>query len=113
MLFLFKVILSGCIIALASKLASKDSVLAGFLVALPLVSMLSILFTYGESHDMNKVNQFAISILVAIPLSLTFFAPFLLNKWFKMGFLSTYVLGLIFLTAAYLAHKAFLKWFLN
>jgi hypothetical protein len=109
MFFLFKVILSGCIIALASKLASKDSVLAGFLVALPLVSMLSILFAYGENHDMNKVNQFAGSILLAVPLSLTFFIPFLLNRWLKMSFFGTYVLGLVCLTVAYLAHRLIFK----
>ncbi|MFA7255154.1 MAG: hypothetical protein WC133_03540 [Candidatus Omnitrophota bacterium] len=113
MFFLFKIILSGCIIALASRLASKDSALAGFLVALPLVSMLSILFAYWETHDMGKVNQFAGSILLAVPLSLTFFVPFLLNRWLKMNFFSTYILGLACLTIAYVAHRFIFKGFSN
>ena len=109
MFFLFKIILSGFIIALASKLASKDSALAGFLVALPLVSMLSILFVYWETHDAGKINQFAVSILLGVPLSLTFFVPFVLNKWLKMGFVPTYILGLTCLAIAYATHRFILR----
>lgn len=109
MFFLFKVILSGCVIAFASKLANKDSALAGFLVALPLVSMLSIIFAYGESHDMGKINQFAGSILIGVPLSLTFFVPFVLNRWLKMNFLTTYILGVTLLAIAYALHRLILR----
>jgi len=75
MFFIFKIIFSGLLIALASWLAGKKPVLAGFIIALPLMSMLSIVFTYAEYRDMAKVNQFATSILVAVPLSLAFFIP--------------------------------------
>ena len=111
--FLLKIFLSGCIIALASWLARRDFALAGFLVALPLVSMLSILFAYWETHDMEKINKFAVSILLGVPLSLTFFIPFVLNKWLKMNFETTYIAGVICLMAAYGAHRLILRAILN
>jgi len=109
MWFLTKFILAGLIIAFASWLADRKPVLAGFIVALPLISMLAIVFSYLEFKDMNKINQFAVSILAAVPLSLFFFVPFLLNKWLKMSFPLTYALAMVFLILAYFAHSAIFK----
>ncbi len=107
--FILKTILSGIIIAFASWLAGKRPVLAGFIIALPLMSILSILFSYLEYRDMEKINQFAVSILIGVPLSLTFFIPFILNKWLKMGFLPTYLSALGLLTLAYFLHQMIFK----
>ncbi|PIW64551.1 MAG: hypothetical protein COW12_05765 [Candidatus Omnitrophica bacterium CG12_big_fil_rev_8_21_14_0_65_45_16] len=107
--FVIKTLISGMIIAGASWLAGRKPVLAGFIIALPLMSMLSILFSYAEFRDMNKLNEFATSILIAVPLSLTFFVPFLLNKWLKMGFSLTYALAVVFLGAAYFIHSLIFK----
>lgn len=98
-------LLSGAIIAFASWFAGRRPMLAGFIVALPMVSMLSILFSYAEYRDMDKINQFAVSILVTIPLSLTFFLPFVLNRWIKLGFAWTYLLALACVAAAYGLHR--------
>ena len=105
MLFAIKTIMSGIVIAFASWLAGKKPVLAGFIVALPLVSILSIVWSYLEYRDMDKINQFAISILVAVPLSLFFFVPFVLNKWLKMNFPLTLALGMGCLALAYFLHS--------
>ncbi len=104
MWFLIKIIFSGIIIAFAGWLAGRNPVLAGFIIALPLMSMLSILFSYWEYRDMAKINQFATSILVAVPLSLFFFIPFLLNKWLKMGFAMTYGFAIACVGIAYMIH---------
>lgn len=112
MLFLIKILISGAIIAYASWLAGRNSVLAGFIVALPLVSILSIVLSYLEYRDMEKINQFAVSILVAVPLSLAFFIPFVLNRWLKMNFPLTFALAIGGLALAYFIHTAFFKvWF--
>ncbi|MBI4372746.1 MAG: hypothetical protein HY585_03350, partial [Candidatus Omnitrophica bacterium] len=74
--FGFKILLSAVVIAFTSWLAGRKPALAGFIIALPLVSMLSILFSYWQYRDMEKINQFANSILIAVPLSLCFFVPF-------------------------------------
>lgn len=109
MFFTFKIILSGLIIAYASWLSGRKPVLAGFLIAMPMMSMLSILFSYIEYRDITKVNQFAISILTAVPLSLTFFLPFLINKWIKMNFTVTYLAGLSCVLIAFWIHHFLFK----
>ena len=107
--FLFKILISGLIIALASWLAGKNPVLAGFIIALPMMSMLSILFSYAQYKDMAKINEFAVSIITAVPLSLVFFVPFILNKWLKLPFAATYVSAVGLLAAAYWLHSAFFR----
>lgn len=107
--FIAKVVLSSVILVGASWLAGKTPVLAGFIIALPLMSMLAILFSYFQYRDMAKINEFSISILVAVPLSLTFFIPFILNKWFKMGFALSYGLAIGCLAVAYCLHSFIFK----
>ena len=109
MVFALKVFISAMMIAFTSWLAGRKPVLAGFIIALPLTSVLAILFAYYEYRDMQRINQFASSILVAVPLSLVFFIPFLLNKWMKLNFVPTFVLALVFLLAAYLFASMVLK----
>ena len=109
MWMVIKTVLSGFIIAFASSLAGKKPVLAGFIIALPLMSMLSIFFSYWQYRDMEKINEFALSILVAVPLSLSFFIPFLLNRWLHLNFALTYALGISCLGLAYGLHSLFLK----
>lgn len=109
--FITKIILSGIIIAFASSLAGKRPLLAGFIVALPLMSILSLLFSYIEFKDMAKASTFAVSILTAVPLSLLFFLPFVLNRWLKFGFFTTYFIGLGCVAVGYLAHSIITKRF--
>lgn len=109
MFFAFKILLSGFIIAFTSWLAGRKPALAGFIIALPLMSMLSIPFAYFQYRDMQKINEFAVSIIVAVPLSLLFFVPFVLNKWLKLNFAATYFSAVAFLAAGYLIHSFVFK----
>ncbi len=107
--FIAKILISGVIIAYTSWLAGRSPVFAGFIVAIPFVSLLSILFSYLEYRDMEKVNRFAVSILVAIPLTLSFFLPFFLNKWLKMSFPVTFAAAMGLLALAYWLQSQFMK----
>lgn len=107
--FVFKTIFSGLVIAFGSWLAGRKPVLAGFIIALPMMSMLSILFSYMQYRDMDKINQFASSIIVAVPLSLTFFIPFILNRWIKMNFAVTYLSAIAILAFSYFLHHWIFK----
>ncbi len=109
MTFIIKILISALLIAFTSWLAGAKPGLSGFLVALPLTSVLSILMSYAEFRDMEKINEFATSILLSVPLSLVFFIPFILNRWFKMNFPLTFCLGIALLAVAYLIHTAILK----
>lgn len=105
MLFVLKIFAAAILIAFASHLAGKNPSLAGFIIALPLTSMIAILFAYSEHRDMNRISDFAVSILVSVPLSLVFFLPFLLTKWAKLSFPVTFLLGMIALGGAYFVQQ--------
>lgn len=105
LIFFLKVIFASLVISFASWLSFKKPTIAGFIVALPLVSIITILFSYLEYKDFEKTITFSKNILIAIPLSLTFFAPFLFAKIVGLNFWSTYFLGIIILFLAYLIHK--------
>ena len=109
MVFALKIFVSAALIAFTSWLAGRKPILAGFIIALPLTSILAILFAYYEHRDMQKIDDFASSILVAVPLSLVFFVPFLLNRWMKLGFIPTFLMALAFLVLAYFFASMVLK----
>ena len=109
MFFIFKIILSGVTIAYASHLSDRNPALAGFIIALPIMSILSLAFSYYEFRDMDKVNTFAVSILAGVPLSLVFFLPFFLNRWLKMNFFLTYTSAFALLYAAFFLHSQIFK----
>ena len=112
--FALKVLFSGLIIAFASWLSVKKPILAGFIIALPLMSLISIFFSYLEHKDMEKTITFSKSILVGVPASLTFFIPFFfLLKSLGLSFFTTYLIGIIFLICGFFTHKFVMNHFVK
>ena len=111
LIFILKIIVSGIIISFASWLSLKKPILSGFIIALPLISIITLLFSYLEHKDKEKTFLFAKSILVGIPASLLFFVPFFFAKSFNIGFWATYSLGIGFLVIGYFIHKYFTQFF--
>ena len=105
LLFLVKVIFSAIILSFASWLSFKKPILAGFIVSLPLVSLITILFSYAEFKDIDKTVSFAKSIFVGVPISLLFFLPFLFSKQLNLSFSQAYLSGIIILIVGYFIHK--------
>lgn len=101
----FKVLVSAGLIAFASWLSGKRPELAGFIVALPLVTLLVLPFSYMEHQNPETSVRFAQSIFAAIPLTLFFFVPFLLAARLQLGFWWLYGAGLLLLIAAWSLHK--------
>ena len=101
----FKVVVSAVIIAFASWLAGKKPELAGFITALPIVTLLVLPFSHWQYNDPENSVRFAQSIFTAIPLTLFFFVPFLLATRLGFGFWGLYSAGIVLLICAYLAHR--------
>ena len=99
-----KILISACVISFASWLSHKKPELAGFIIALPLGTLLVLLFSYAEYQDSAASVKFAKSILAAIPMSLLFFIPFLFADKIPVGFWGLYILGVAFLVIGYCAH---------
>lgn len=104
-----KIAISACVIAFASWLSNKKPDLAGFIIALPLSTMLVLAFSYGQFHDPAASVRFAKSIFIAIPLSLLFFVPFLLADKLNIGFWGIYAAGVALVIAGYFIHGFILR----
>jgi hypothetical protein len=99
-----KVFIAATIISFSSWLAGRQPRLAGFILALPLSTLLALAFTQTEFNDAVKSVQFAKSIFLAVPLSLLFFVPFFLADKLKWPFWGLYGTGILLLAAGYFLH---------
>ena len=105
MIFLAKVLLAALVIAFASWLSGKKPELSGFIIALPIASIIAIAFSYLEHKNTENTVIFAKSILVGVPVSYLFFLPFFLAKNLSMNFWLVYGLGILLLIMGYFVHK--------
>ena len=109
MLMAVKFVVAGFVVAFASWLSAKKPELAGFITALPLVSIMAIAFSYGQHHDLAATSQYARSIIIAVPVSWLFFLPFFFTEKLNYGFWTAWVIGLALLVVGYFIHQAILK----
>ncbi len=101
-----KLIIISCVIAFSSWLAGKKPELAGFIIAMPISSMIALAISYFNYKDSSTSITFAKSILIAVPVSWLFFIPFFLAERFGFGFWIAYIIGLLLLAVGYFIHKS-------
>jgi len=106
MLAVLKILIAASVIALASWFSGKKPELAGFIIALPLASILALLFSYAEHQDTSATITFAKSIMVGVPVSYLFFVPFFLAERWQLSFWSCFASGLLLLVVGYFLHQA-------
>lgn len=109
-LALIKIFVAAAVISFASWFSGKKPEAAGFIVALPITTLLVLAFSQAEWGDSANTIRFAKSILVGIPFSLLFFIPFLLAEKLQLGFWLCYSLGLLLLVGGYFAHRAIMAY---
>ena len=105
MIFALKVLLAALVIAFASWLSGKKPELSGFIIALPIASIIAIAFSFLEHKNSENTIIFAKSILIGVPVSYLFFLPFFFAKNLNMNFWLIYLIGLILLVIGYFIHK--------
>lgn len=105
MLAVIKIALAAGIISFSSWLAGKKPELAGFIIALPLTTLLALAFSYGEYKDNAASVAFARSIFVGVPVSLLFFVPFLFAERLQLNFWQCYAIGIVLLAGGYFIHR--------
>lgn len=108
-LFLTKVVVSALVIVAASEVAKRDSFWGAAIVVLPLVSILAMSWLYVDTRDNALVTKFAQDVLLLVPVSLVFFAPFLLETKTRLGFASNMLIGLVLLAVAVWGARRFLS----
>ena len=82
---IIKILVSSGIIFLVSEIAKKNTFFAGLIASIPLVSILSMLWLYFETEDIEKIKNLSNSILWMVIPSLTLFLslPVLINIGFN------------------------------
>lgn len=109
MTFVLNVAVSAMVIAFASWLSGRLPAAAGFLVAMPLATLLVLPLSYRQHGDVAAAVLMARSIFLAIPVTLTFFVPFLLQERLGLGFWQAYLLGCAALPLGWLAHRVVVR----
>jgi hypothetical protein len=109
-IFILKTIAAALIISFCSWLSNRRPDLAGFIVALPLTTLIVLLFSFAEYRDSEKTVEFAKSVFVGVPLTLVFFVPFLMAKKFDLHFGVCYSLGIVLLVSGYFMHGWLMKY---
>ena len=82
---IIKLILSSGIVVLVSEIAKKSTFFGGLIASIPLISVLSMLWLYIDTKDIEKIKNLSNSILWMIIPSLTLFLslPILINIGFN------------------------------
>ena len=105
MTFVLNVMISALVISFASWLSGRLPTVAGFLVAMPVATLLVLPLSYLQHGDADNTVLLARSIFVAIPVTLGFFVPFLLSERLALSFWQAYALGCAALPLGFLVHR--------
>ena len=94
-LFVIKAIVSGLLVATISLIAKRYAGWGGLVASLPLVSLLSMLWLYGETRDTEKVAALATGafwfFLPSIPMFLVI--PTMLRSGYGFGLTMAAAIG--------------------
>ena len=104
-----KVGIAAVVITFSSWLAGKKPELAGFIIALPIASLIALVFSYMEHKDGGASITFAKSILIGVPASWLFFVPFFFADKYSLSFPICYVIGLGLLVIGFFIHQYVMK----
>lgn len=101
MYFLTKTIITALIIAAASELSKRYSLVSALLLSLPLTSILGFIWIYAESKDPAKIIEMSYSVFWLVIPSLLFFLalPLLLKHGVK--FVPAMLLSCLLLAGVY------------
>ena len=107
MLIVLNTLVSAVVIGVAAWLSRRYPVTAGFVIALPLATLLVLPLAYLQHRDAGSAFQMARSILVALPITVLFFIPFLMRD--RFSFWGAYALGCALLPVGYFVHRAIMR----
>ena len=103
------VAVSALVIGFAAWLSRGFPAAAGFVVALPLATLLILPLAQRQYGDTVSVMLLAKSIFVAIPVNLSFFVPFLLADRLALSFWQSYWIGCFLLPIGFLIHRGIMR----
>jgi hypothetical protein len=94
-MLLVRGVIAGAIVVSVSLLANRNPRLGGFLLTLPLVSILAFTVSWQQKNDLPAISQLARETLVLVPLGLPFFVPLAFADKLGLGFWAAFGSGLV------------------
>ena len=109
--YFIKVFISSAIIVLVSEIAKRDSLLGGLVASIPIISVLSMIWLYIDTSDIDKVKTLANGILWMIFPSISLFIvlPILINCGIK--FYLSLTISILTTMVCYLLTISFMNYF--
>ena len=104
--YVIKIVLSAVIITVVSEIGKRSALLGGIVVSLPLVSLLSLIWLWGETKDVERVSTFCWSVFWLVLPSLALFAaiPLLMKR--GVAFPAALAGSILLMVACYLVFVA-------
>ena len=111
--YILKILITAVIIIIASEIAKEKSLLAGLLVSLPTITVLTLIWLYWDTHDLQKIKDLTNNTLLMILPSLTFFIflPILLR--FEISFMLSMLIAITGTAICYWIYTIILFKFFN
>ena len=108
---LIKTGISALSIVIISEVAKKSSFIGAFIASLPIISILSFIWIYIETKNIEKINNLSHGILLLIIPSLTLFIvlPICLNK--GLPFPASITISIVLTSLSYFILISMLKYF--
>jgi hypothetical protein len=107
---ILKYLITAGVVVLVSEFAKRSDKLGGLIAALPIVTVLTLIWLYVEQQPASKIANHAYytfwCVLPTLPMFLLF--PYLLPKW---GFVVSLITCVIFTTIVFLLFAFLLKRF--
>ena len=114
MFFTFiKILITAIIIVIASEVAKKSSLLAGLIVSMPLITVLTLIWLYWDTRDVQQVTDLTNNTLLMIVPSLTFFIFLPIFLKFELDFIPSMMLALMVTAVCYWLYTLILFKFFN
>lgn len=101
MYLLFKALLSGLVVAVASEAARRWTLVGAAIISLPLTSILALAWLYWDTRDGQQVIDLSWSILWVVVPSLVFFVALPLLMRAGIAFLPALLLACAITALAY------------
>jgi len=101
MSYLIKIAISSLVIVAASEIAKKSSLFGAIVIAVPITSILAMIFLYYDTRDMAKVSDFAAAVPVAVLPSFLFFFAFIGLAKYEVGFVVALAVSTAMMLALY------------
>ena len=102
---IMRMLVAAVVVGLASWLSGRFPITAGFIVALPLNTLLVLPLAYLQYGNAGNTMVLARSIFAAVPVTLVFFIPFLLAERLRLSFWQAYALACLALCVGFFVHR--------